>query len=188
MRRWTITSADRLGRADVRVLPLAPEHEDAVEGLLQTGLREEEAFAARCDPPEDQYFFEAELREHLSGLRQAPHQWRIAADREGRVQGLLWLLHEEDRLGPYASVRQIIVDPRCRRRGIGTRLLRHAEAEARSDNAVMMLISAFRTNPAWRLYRALGFEDLPAEYRLDRNPEHVVLWKCLDADALPTDF
>jgi hypothetical protein len=44
---------------------------------------------------------------------------------------------------------------------------------------VMLFISAYRTNPAVRLYRRLGFTDLPSAHRLDRNPNWEVLWKPL---------
>jgi hypothetical protein len=41
----------------------------------------------------------------------------------------------------------------------------------------MLLISAFISNPALRLYRRLGFTDFPAQFRMDLNPNHIVLWK-----------
>lgn len=169
----------------VTVAPCVPAHRPALEALLRRGLREQEVFAAAVDPPEDAGFFEAEMAEHLEGLDRVPEAWRVAVDERGTVTGLLWRDGGRDRLGPYATVRQIIVAPSERGRGVGTALLRTAEAEARATDAVMMLISAFRSNPALRLYRALGFVDFPPPFRLDPNPEHVVLWKCFRPGRIP---
>lgn len=169
----------------VLVRPYRSRYRTSLESLLRLGLREQEVFAAAVDPPEDEGFVEGEMAEHLGGLDGEPDRWRVAVDGRGSVLGLLWNGGGNDRLGPYASVRQIIVAPGARAQGVGTVLLRTAEAEARASDAVLMLISAFRTNPAWRLYRSLGFVDFPAPFRLDPNPEHIVLWKCFQPDAIP---
>lgn len=96
---------------------------------------------------------------------------------DGAVIECLWLRWELDRLGAYATVRQVIVDPDHRRRGVGGALIRRAEELARSSGVLMMLIGSFRPNPAVRLYRALGFTDFPDGLRKDENPAQVVLWK-----------
>jgi ribosomal protein S18 acetylase RimI-like enzyme len=149
----------------------------AVERLLGIGLREQEAFAAACEPPEHEGFLDNELQEHLEGLVEEPENWIVAAKGDERVLGCLWLREELDPLGRYSTVRQLIVDPQHRSTGIGSGLLRFAEDLARAAGTVMLLISALRTNPAWQLYRAIGFVDFPEEHREDKNPEHIVLWK-----------
>ena len=151
----------------------------AIEDLLQVGLREQEVHAAACVPPEDHGFYEEEIAEHRAGLRSEPASWWVATQQDGTVVGCLWLQSLIDPLGPYRSVREIIVRPELRGEGFGTRLLATSEAAARESEAVMMLISAFRSNPALRLYRRVGFTDFPAEFKEDTNSNHVVLWKDL---------
>jgi GNAT superfamily N-acetyltransferase len=166
------------------IIPFEPAYRDPAIALIRIGLREQEAFASQCEPPEDDGFFDAELEEHLGGLRAEPENWLVAIEYAGTVSGLAWKSFGDDRLGPYASVRQIIVSPGARRRGIGRSLLETVEAEARRNDLNIMLISAFRSNPACRLYRSLGFEDFPSPFKLDRNPNHTVLWKCFRPDLV----
>lgn len=151
----------------------------AVERLLREGLRAQAVLASRLEPPEDAGFFASEWAEHLRGLDAEPAGWIVAGGPSGAVRGALWLRVEQDAPGPYASVRQIVVDADHRGQGIGSALLRAAEGRVRETDAVMFLISGFANNPALRLYRRLGFDDLPARFRKDPNPNHVVLWKDL---------
>jgi len=166
------------GKSPAIIRPARAQDKEQILRLLQLGLKEQEQFAAACDPPEDEGFFVEEFAEHRAGLDDQDGVWSVAVD-NGTVLGVLWLRFETDSLGPYGTVRQIIVDPIHRRRGVGTQLLEEAEVRVRRSDAVMFLISAFRSNSALRLYRSLGFSDFPEEFRLDNNPEHVVLWKKL---------
>src|SRR5690606_27097778 len=125
---------------------------------------------------------------HLVGLEEEPEAWRVALDSSGEVIGVVWLRFFDDQLGRYGTVRQVIVSPDARGRGVGTRLLREAELCACEAEAVMLLISALRPNPAWKLYRSLGFSDFPAEFRKDTSPEHVVLWKWFGPPDSPPDM
>lgn len=163
--------------AGIHVRPAGPGDAEKIRELLEHGLKEQERYAAQCDPPESEGFFEAELREHLAGLDSEWDEWIVAEGPDGDVIGCLWLRSALDRLGAYATVRQVIVDPAHRRRGVGGALVRRAEDLARSSGVLMMLISSLRPNPAVQLYRALGFTDFPEGFREDENPEHVVLWK-----------
>jgi len=169
----------------IRVAPVRDEHIPRVLKLLDIGLREEAVFAAQCDPPEDDGFLEAEIVEHRDALHARRDEWVVALDSSDSVVGVLWMRFNVDPIGPYGSVRQIIVDPARRRRGIGTLLLRYAEDQIRAADSAFFLISAFRTNPAWKLYRSLGFSNFPDEFKEDKNPEHVVLWKPLRELARP---
>jgi GNAT superfamily N-acetyltransferase len=148
----------------------------AVLEVLCLGLRDQERFAALIAPPENDGFFEREWREHEDGLAQEPENWWVVHD-ESTITGILWMCYPTASLGPYATVREIDVHPGVRNKGIGTLLLKHAEELSRSTDALMLLISSFITNPAIRLYRRLGFTDFPDQYKNDKNPNHVVLWK-----------
>lgn len=161
----------------VQIRPMAAQEREVVLELVSQGLREQERHAAQCVPPEDAGFFESEVREHDDALAQGVDGWWVAVDRPGSVVGALWLVWAGDSLGPYASVRQVVVRPESRGHGIATRLIARAEEEAVTGGAVMFLISTLRPNPAARLYRRLGFTELPSQHRKDPNPEHVVLWR-----------
>lgn len=170
-------------RVMIEITAARKEHVQQIEALVTLGLREQEVFAASCVPSESDDFFDRELDEHLEGLKMCLDQWTVALAETSEVVGTLWLQFHGDRLGPYGTVRQVVVAPRHRGRGIGTELLSCAESAVRDSDAVMFLISALRPNPAHRLYRSLGFSDLPSAFRQDRNPEHVVLWKWFGVGA-----
>ena len=156
---------------------LHPDDRAAVTRLLRLGVKEQAELAAQLDPPEDDEFFQTEMAELRAGLTSDPGGWWVALAPSAAVLGCVWLRLDEDRLGPYATVREIVVDSDARCRGVGTELLRVAEAAARDTDAVMLLISGLANNRAIELYRRVGFTDFPSEYREDPNPNHVVLWK-----------
>lgn len=147
-----------------------------VEDLLRIGIEDQKVFAALASPPEDEGFLESEMEEHLAGLDVEPSSWWVAEASDGTVVGCLWVHSADDALGPYRTVRQIIVSPSFRRRGIGAALLGVAEKISRASDAVMLLISGYGTNPALDLYRQVGFTEFPPEHRRDPNPNNVVLW------------
>jgi len=65
----------------------------------------------------------------------------------------LSLLHADDHL----HVRELQVSAPFRGRGIGTWLIRHAEALAREHGPKPLRLNVLKHNPARRLYRRLGF-------------------------------
>lgn len=153
-----------------------PGDKKAVLEILRLGLQDQERYAGGVVPPENAGFFEREWAEYEEGLAQEPKNWWVIRD-GARVAGILWMRYPMDRLGPYATVREIAVHPEYRNKGLGTRLLNYAEKLSRSANVVMLLISGFVTNPAIRLYRRFGFQDFPERYKENKNPSYAVLWK-----------
>ncbi len=64
-----------------------------------------------------------------------------------------WILYEE------LHINTIAVDPACRRRGLGSLLMRHLLALAAAEGTTRALLEVRRSNvPAIRLYETLGFE------------------------------
>ena len=61
---------------------------------------------------------------------------------------------------PYTYISDLVVLPAYRRRGIGTALLRRAEAYARERGMTLLRINVLAKNQvAGQLYRTLGFSD-----------------------------
>lgn len=79
---------------------------------------------------------------------------------------------------------ELDVDPAWRNRGIGARLLKHAEAEARGAGFTRMSLATGITNPAQHLYERAGFRIVEtrrhADYeRITGNPGRVLMMKDL---------
>lgn len=98
----------------------------------------------------------------------------LVAERDGRVIGHLFLTFEESapfhRIRPYAYVMELFVRESARGQGIGTALLREAEAIARASGFRRLLISVLSGNDgAERNYRRFGFapSSLELTKRLD---------------------
>lgn len=71
---------------------------------------------------------------------------------QGEVAGFLDLVPRDDDL--YVS--ELVIDPVCQRRGIGTHLLRETQASAAAKGMPVRL-QVLRVNPARALYERLGF-------------------------------
>jgi ribosomal protein S18 acetylase RimI-like enzyme len=79
---------------------------------------------------------------------------------------------------------ELDVDPTCRNRGIGARLLEHAEAEARVAGVARMALCTGISNPAQHLYERAGYQIVEtrrhADYeRITGNPGRVLMVKDL---------
>ena len=112
----------------------------------------------------------------------------IIAARDGRVVGYAALGHRT----PFESnrhigvLRAIVVDPNCRRSGVGRRLLGEVEREAVTRGMRALRLTVMGTNQeALSLYLAAGFRELgryPNEFRVgDTFVDDVFLGKALQA-------
>jgi ribosomal protein S18 acetylase RimI-like enzyme len=85
-----------------------------------------------------------------------PERWWLGLE-GGHPVGVL-MLTEMPESGDW-EVAYIGVVPEARRRGFGREMLLHALCEARAAEAPSLTLSVdSRNQPAWQLYRALGFE------------------------------
>ena len=155
--------------------PYSADDEAAVTGLLRAGLAEQAVFASQVDPPEDQGFAERELTLHTLSLVNDPENW-IVAVLEGEVAGALRMRFLHDQHGPYASVREMVVAPEHRGRGVGRILILAAIKRAHESIGTRLFVNDIKTNPTLRLFEEMGFRDLEISHRLDRNPNHRLLW------------
>lgn len=150
--------------------------------MLRFGLQDQERFAWMFDPQHDEAsFFELAWREQIESLQAEPENWWVAVE-AGRVVGAVrmafWV---EQHQGALASVVELDVHPAARNRGIGARLLAHAEQTARAREAAMLFIGGFAANPAMHLYRRAGFVESLDSVRYNEGPGHLVLGKQLNA-------
>ncbi len=149
--------------------------EEAVAALLRGGLAEKAVFAAQVDPPEDDGYVEHEMRLHRLSLANDPENW-IVAEVDGALAGVVRMRFLQDQHGPYATVREIFVAPDYRSRGIGRALLDAAIERSRESVATRLFVKDLKTYPALRLFERRGFHELELVHRLDKNPNHRLLW------------
>ena len=84
----------------------------------------------------------------------------VAAEREGLFDYAVWVAEQDGAVGGFIAyardeIAWLYVDPTRQRRGIGSRLIRHALE--RCEGPVLVEVLAGNT-PALRLYQRLGFE------------------------------
>ena len=103
------------------------------------------------------------MEEVLRGHQAAgfdPGRWWLASE-EGRAVGVL-LLNESDEPGEW-EIAYVGVVPEARQRGLGTELVRHALHETKKAGIRALTLSLdARNEPAWKVYRKLGFEPFAA--------------------------
>ena len=83
----------------------------------------------------------------------------VERDAEGRVVGTVQLVRSAMPNGRHrAEVAKLLVHRRARRRGLGERLMRRAEAEAAALGLTLLFLDTETDSDAERLYRRLGWE------------------------------
>ena len=91
----------------------------------------------------------------------------FTAEEEGRVLGYLFLME----IPPEGEILNLAVDPACRRRGLGDRLMEAALAYAREQGIDTLFLEVRESNLAARgLYQKAGFEAVGKRKRYYRYP------------------
>jgi ribosomal-protein-alanine N-acetyltransferase len=106
----------------------------------------------------------------------------LVAERDGQVVGFLMAWFVADQL----HVLNIAADPRCRRQGIGTALLREAARRGLAAGLVEATLEVRRTNAVGRsFYRRHGFHEtgVRKRYYAD-NGEDAIILDCDLADLV----
>ncbi len=158
-----------------RIRPYEAADEETVDALLRAGLAEKAVFAAQVDPPEDDGYVEHEMRLHRLSLANDPENWLVATV-DGDAAGVVRMRFLQDQHGPYATVREIFVAPDYRERGIGRALLDAAIERSRESIATRLFVKDLKNYPALKLFERRGFRELEMVHRLDKNPNHRLLW------------
>jgi ribosomal protein S18 acetylase RimI-like enzyme len=115
--------------------------------------------------------FEEEMAS-LPGTYVPPGGALLLASWDGRIAGCVGLRSFD---GPVAELKRLYVRPEYRSHGIGGALSRAALARARKSGYRSVRLDTLPTmQAALRLYRGLGFREIPA-YRYNPIPETVFL-------------
>ena len=89
-------------------------------------------------------------------------------------------------IGELADVHRIVVEPKSRRRGIGTALLGAGLDLARQLGVREVILDvAYHNEPAIGLYQQLGFEQLSARRDYYGPGQHALILKLYDLQAWP---
>ena len=82
----------------------------------------------------------------------------LVAERDGRIVGTVQLHAAESENGAHrAEVAKLLVDPACRRQGIGRALMARLEEEARTEGHTLLVLDTRAGDPSNDLYQALGY-------------------------------
>jgi ribosomal-protein-alanine N-acetyltransferase len=98
----------------------------------------------------------------------------LVAERDGQIVGFLMAWFVADQL----HVLNIAADPRCRRQGIGTSLLREAAGRGLAQGLVEVTLEVRRTNTAGRaFYHRHGFREtgVRKRYYADNGEDAIIL-------------
>ncbi len=109
-------------------------------------------------------------------LAAMPQALSALAWREGRAVGLLNAFESLStfKARPLLNIHDIAVSADCRGQGIGTALLRWAEAQARERGCCKLTLEVLEGNaPAQAAYRRFGF----ASYELDPQFGRALFWE-----------
>jgi [ribosomal protein S18]-alanine N-acetyltransferase len=89
-------------------------------------------------------------------------------------------------VGELADLHRVVVEPRSRRRGVGTDLTRAGlEVVRRLGVREVILDVAYRNEPAIALYQQLGFEQLSARQDYYGPGQHALILKLYDLQTWP---
>jgi ribosomal protein S18 acetylase RimI-like enzyme len=81
----------------------------------------------------------------------------VAVDAFGVCGTVQLLLHQPENQPHFATLVKLLVHRRARRRGIGTALIKAAEASARDSDRTLLVLVAARNSEAAHLYDRLGW-------------------------------
>ena len=109
------------------------------------------------------------LRDYVAGFGSRRDDRALVAEVAGRVVGAVWVRCGAGfgRVAEGVPELAAALDPACRGRGVGTRLLRAMLRLLADEGYPAVSLSVQKANPAVRLYRRLGFRvvrEHPEEY------------------------
>lgn len=153
------------GKAGLNIRPATTTDRSAVEALyleLKTHHHELVPDARRYGIDDDTWA--QAIRESMSD----PETLFFVAERGNRVIGFMRLRMEEKTWGRGCEVDTVVVTERARGKGVGERLMAHAEEVARANEATGMRVNVLSANDRGRsFYEKLGYELLAHRFGKD---------------------
>ena len=113
----------------------------------------------------------------------APKGAAYTYEKGGEVAGMAVIY-----LQPFAKLKHqalfaIIVSPKYRGQGIGTELLHHLEKSAAEDHGIELLhLEVYEDNPAYNLYKRLGFKEYTKQERFLREGDKYFTKVCMEKE------
>lgn len=106
----------------------------------------------------------------LAEVSDDPARELVVAEVDGQVCGTADLLIAANMThggAPWAIIENVVVAPECRRRGVGSAIMRHLVSVARERGCYKaQLLSGRQRSGAHTLYRSLGFEAVAEGFKL----------------------
>jgi len=91
-------------------------------------------------------------------------------EKDGEVAGMAVIYLQPFEKHKHIALFAIIVDPRFRGQGIGSKLIRHLEKAAKNDLGLVILhLEVYEGNPAYELYKRLGYKEYGKQKRFLRD-------------------
>jgi len=113
---------------------------------------------------------EADMRERITALQNAPERLLLAAERNGQVVG--WIDAATERhlhTAPYVIIGGLVVDQSCRGLGLGRLLCAHAERWARDQGIPSVRVrSQAKRLEAHRFYLNQGYAQIKSSFVFEK--------------------
>ena len=150
---------------DATIRPMTRAEFPLLSGFLYEAIFIPEGAA----PPPRTVLLSPPLRDYVAGFGSRRDDRALVAEAAGRVVGAVWVRCGAGfgRVAEGVPELAAALDPACRGRGVGTRLLRAMLRLLANEGYPAVSLSVQKANPAVRLYRRLGFRvvrEHPEEY------------------------
>lgn len=150
---------------DATIRPMTRAEFPLLSGFLYEAIFIPEGAA----PPPRTVLLSPPLRDYVAGFGSRRDDRALVAEAAGRVVGAVWVRCGAGfgRVAEGVPELAAALDPACRGRGVGTRLLRAMLRLLADEGYPAVSLSVQKANPAVRLYRRLGFQvvrEHPEEY------------------------
>ncbi len=97
---------------------------------------------------------------------------RITFSEKGKEIGRVWIHYVRNDLHtqPYALIEDLFVEEKCRGKGLGSKLIKNAIAQAKKEGCYKVLATSRQSRmQVHEFYKKLGFQEWGKEFRLNLN-------------------
>ncbi|HLC70917.1 MAG TPA: GNAT family N-acetyltransferase [Candidatus Nanoarchaeia archaeon] len=97
---------------------------------------------------------------------------KLTLSEKGKEIGRVWIhyIHNDLRAQPYALIEDLFVEEKFRGKGMGSKLIKTAIAQAKKEGCYKVLATSRHTRPqVHEFYKKLGFQEWGKEFRMNFN-------------------